>query len=77
MPDDRGMEEYQKTIFFPIGKPNDVNAKYFVGQSYLAPVSGQPFPIHNITFEPGCRNNWHIQGRGRVQRLRKRKSFHR
>lgn len=58
--DDKGMADYQKTIFFPIGEKNDAYAKYFVGQSYLAPVCGQPFPIANVTFEPGCRNNWHI-----------------
>jgi len=58
--DDKGMAEYQRTIFFPIGNTNDAYAKFFVGQSYLAPVCGQPFPIHNVTFEPGCRNNWHI-----------------
>ncbi len=53
-------DKFQKEIMFPIGEPNDAYAKYFVGQSYLAPVCGQPFPIYNVTFEPGCRNNWHI-----------------
>ena len=53
-------DRYQNTIFFPIGQPNDAFAKYFVGQSYLAPVSMQQVPIFNVTFEPGCRNNWHI-----------------
>ena len=57
---DSAKDAYQKTIFFPIGEPNDAYAKYFVGNSYLAPVCGQPFPIANVTFEPGCRNNWHI-----------------
>ena len=33
---------------------------YFVGQSYLAPVSTEQIPIYNVTFEPACRNNWHI-----------------
>ena len=51
---------YQNTIFFPIGAPNDAYAKFFVGQSYLAPVSTEQVPIYNVTFEPGCRNNWHI-----------------
>lgn len=60
VPDDKDMEEYQKTIFFPIGNPNDAYAKYFIGRSYLAPVADAPFPIFNVTFEPGCRNNWHI-----------------
>ncbi len=58
--DDKGLSEYQKTIFFPIGSTNDAYAQYFDGQSYLAPVCGQPFPISNVTFEPGCRNHWHI-----------------
>ncbi len=57
--DDKGRDAFQKTIFFPIGEKNPYG-KYFVGQSYLAPVCGEPFPIHNVTFEPGCRNNWHI-----------------
>lgn len=57
---DPAKDAYQKTIFFPIGDPNDGFAKYFIGQSYLYPISGQLFPIHNVTFEPGCRNNWHI-----------------
>ena len=51
---------YQNTIFFPIGQPNDAFAQYFVGQSYLAPVSLEQVPVFNVTFEPGCRNNWHI-----------------
>lgn len=58
--DNSGMAEYQRSIFFPIGDPNDAYAQYFDGQSYLAPVCGQPFPIANVTFEPGCRNHWHI-----------------
>lgn len=46
---------------FPMGEPNDGFAQYFVGQSYLAPVLETPqIAIHNVTFEPGCRNNWHI-----------------
>ena len=53
-------DRFQNTIFFPIGAPNDAYAKYFIGQSYLAPVSTEQVPIFNVTFEPGCRNNWHI-----------------
>lgn len=53
-------EKHQNRIFFPIGNPNDAYAQYFVGQSYLAPLSTQQVPIFNVTFEPGCRNNWHI-----------------
>lgn len=54
------MEEYARTILFPIGNPNDAFAKYFIGQSYLAPVVTEGAPVFNVTFEPGCRNNWHI-----------------
>ena len=53
-------DRHQNEIFFPIGAPNDAYAQYFVGQSYLAPVSTDQVSIFNVTFEPGCRNNWHI-----------------
>ena len=53
-------EKYQSTIFFPIGAPNDAYAQYFSGQSYLAPLSNRQVTFFNVTFEPGCRNNWHI-----------------
>lgn len=45
---------------FPIGAPNDAFAKYFIGQSYLAPLSTEQVGVYNVTFEPGCRNNWHV-----------------
>lgn len=45
---------------FPKGAPNDAYAQYFTGQSYLAPLSDGSTPVANVTFEPGCRNNWHI-----------------
>ena len=46
---------------FPLGEPNDGFAQYFDGQSWLAPVLDAPeVSIHNVTFEPGCRNHWHI-----------------
>lgn len=53
-------DRYQKTIFFPIGEPNNAYARYFTGQSYLAPVSNEQVKMFNVTFEPKCRNNWHI-----------------
>ncbi len=53
-------EQYAKTIMFPIGEGNTTYAKYFSGKSYLAPVSSEQINIHNVTFEPKCRNNWHI-----------------
>ena len=52
--------KHANEMVFPIGAPNDAFAKYFVGQSYLAPLSVQQVGIYNVTFEPGCRNNWHI-----------------
>ena len=52
-------ERFQQEIFFPIGEPNPYG-QFFVGQSYLAPVSTEQIPIFNVTFAPGCRNNWHI-----------------
>lgn len=45
---------------FPIGEKNEAFAQYFIGQSYLAPLTMQQVPVFNVTFEPGCRNNWHI-----------------
>ena len=56
----REMEKYQKSLFFPIGEPNDAYARYFSGRSFLAPVSTEQIPVFNVTFEPGCQNNWHI-----------------
>ncbi|MFT0848250.1 cupin domain-containing protein [Actinomycetaceae bacterium L2_0104] len=45
---------------FPLGEPNDAFAQYFTGQSYLAPLTDGSVPVSNVSFEPGCRNNWHI-----------------
>ena len=59
-PEDSARARHQAEMVFPIGQPNDAYAKYFVGQSYLAPISTQQVGIHNVTFEPACRNNWHI-----------------
>lgn len=65
-----GREAHQKEMIFPIGDPNDAYAQYFSGQSYLAPISSSQVSIANVTFEPGCRNNWHIhhadQGGGQI-----------
>lgn len=52
--------KHANEMIFPIGAPNDTFAKYFIGQSYLTPVSTEQVGIYNVTFEPGCRNNWHI-----------------
>lgn len=53
-------EEFARSMIFPIGEPNTAYAKYFTGNSYLAPISDAQIPFANVTFEPGCRNNWHI-----------------
>lgn len=56
-------EMFEKANMFGIGAPNDSYAQYFVGNSFLNPLTdfknGQ-FPLFNVTFEPECRNNWHI-----------------
>lgn len=51
---------FQREMIFPIGEPNTAYAKYFIGNSYLAPVSNEQVTVANVTFEPRCRNNWHI-----------------
>ena len=50
----------QNLSVFEIGEKNNAYAKYFVGQSYLNILSDKQVVIANVTFEPGCRNNWHI-----------------
>ncbi|CAM2781904.1 cupin domain-containing protein [Propionibacterium acidifaciens] len=45
---------------FPLGEENTAYAQYFIGTSHLAPLSTEQVNISNVTFEPGCRNNWHI-----------------
>ena len=59
--DDIGTDEHGG--FFGQGEPNTAFAKYFIGQSYLKPLTDPAKAslfIANVTFEPGCRNNWHI-----------------
>ena len=51
---------------FPIGEPNPFG-QYFVGQSYLAQLTTERVGVNNVTFEPGCRNNWHVHhGAGQI-----------
>ena len=45
---------------FSIGEKNDLYTKYFTGQSYLNMLSLEQIIVGNVTFEPGCRNWWHI-----------------
>lgn len=58
--EDGGKAAFQQEMIFPIGEPNTAYAQYFIGNSYLAPISREQVHISNVTFEPGCRNNWHI-----------------
>ncbi len=56
-------EELVKQDSFGVGAPNDAYARYFIGQSYLKPLTqagASAVFLANVTFEPGCRNNWHI-----------------
>lgn len=53
-------EKFEQESIFPIGEPNTAYAQYFIGNSYLAPLSTQQVNFSNVTFEPRCRNNWHI-----------------
>lgn len=63
-------EEKQKVSIFPLGdKLPEKYSKYFIGQAYLAPLTMNRdlnCPISNVTFEPGCRNNWHSHSGGQV-----------
>ena len=54
------VSKHAASMIFPISTPNDGFAQYFSGRSFLAPVSKEQVGIFNVTFEPGCRNNWHI-----------------
>lgn len=45
---------------FPVGNENSAYAEYFIGKSYLNMLSTEQVVIGNVTFEAGCRNNWHI-----------------
>lgn len=49
---------------FGLGEENTGFAKYFIGKSYLKPLNVEGVKIFNVTFEPGCRNNWHIHNGG-------------
>lgn len=56
-------EKFSKENVFGKGEPNEAFAKYFIGKSFLNPLTKpkeSPIFLANVTFEPGCRNNWHI-----------------
>lgn len=56
------LTKFERQNIFGLGKENVNYAKYFINTSYLNPLTGSESPIFlaNVTFEPGCRNNWHI-----------------
>ena len=56
-------KQFEEINVFGTGKPNDAFARYFVGKSFLNPLTNPQETavfLANVTFEPGCRNNWHI-----------------
>lgn len=59
------MRDLKNGAIFPIGeKLPEQFSKYFIGQAYLNMLTTTGVPVGNVTFEPGCRNNWHIHHRG-------------
>lgn len=54
------MSAFDGTTVFARGAENTAFAQYFVGQSYLNMLTTEGVSIGNVTFEPACRNNWHI-----------------
>lgn len=54
--------EFEKLNAFGTGRDNTAYARYFIGRSYLNPLTKPQdgLSMSNVTFEPGCRNNWHI-----------------
>lgn len=56
------IEKNEHVSAFPTGELNTAYAKFFIGNSYLANLTGKDSQvlISNVTFEPGCRNNWHV-----------------
>lgn len=60
-------KNFEKDNIFGLGRENSAYAQYFIGKSYLNPLTPEgiaPF-MANVTFEPGCRNNWHIHHAGK------------
>lgn len=53
-------EDVKTNPLFDIGEPNTAFAEFFTGNSYLKMLTLEGVPVGNVTFEPGCRNNWHI-----------------
>ena len=55
-------DDFEKQNVFGTGQANTAYAKYFIGDSFLNPLTDSKCGLFlaNVTFEPGCRNNWHI-----------------
>ena len=55
-------KEFEKENVFGLGAENSAYAQYFTGASFLNPLTDPEKTVFmaNVTFEPGCRNNWHI-----------------
>ena len=59
------VKDLSKGVIFSIGdKLPEMFSQYFIGQAYLNMLTNTGVPIGNVTFEPGCRNNWHIHHKG-------------
>ena len=59
----------QNISAFPIGEENVGFKQYFTGESWLARLTNNKdlnVPMSNVTFEPGCRNNWHSHTGGQI-----------
>ena len=57
------ISKFEENNVFGMGKPNESFEQYFTGESFLNPLTNPKETavfLANVTFEPGCRNNWHI-----------------
>ena len=59
-PERMSIEELNASGPFPAGAPNTAYARYFTGKSYLTAISTSQVPLFAVSFEPGCRNSWHV-----------------
>ena len=59
---EKDKKQFEESNVFGIGNPNEAFAQYFSGKSFLNPLTNPQDTVFlaNVTFEPGCRNNWHI-----------------
>lgn len=56
----KDVNDFESKSMFKVGKPNDGFAQYFSGKSYLDILNTSGAFVANVTFEPGCVNNWHV-----------------